>query len=59
MAGGERANSLITGAGEGANKRGRVDRERERMWGKVQERLTCGAGLAMGEAWARAGGGPS
>jgi hypothetical protein len=34
VAGGKRVDSLITGAGEGADKRGWVDGERERMQGK-------------------------
>jgi hypothetical protein len=46
VAGGEHADSLITGAGEGADKRGRVDREREDA-GKGEEWLTCGAGLVV------------
>jgi hypothetical protein len=55
----ERADSLITGEGEGADKQGpparerAVARERGRAW------LTGGAGLTVGAARARAGGGPS
>jgi hypothetical protein len=58
VVGGERANSLITGAGKGLTS-GAGLTEREQMRGKVQEWLTCGAGLAVGAARARAGGGPS
>jgi hypothetical protein len=58
VAGGDHAGSLITDAGEGADKRSRVDRERADA-GKGQERLTGGAGLVVGAVRARAGGGPS
>jgi hypothetical protein len=46
VAGGDRADSLITGAGEGADKRGQVDRE-----------IRCGerAGAADGWGWAGSG----
>jgi hypothetical protein len=44
VAGGDRAESLITGAGEGADKRGRVDRGGADA-GRGQERLTCRVGL--------------
>jgi hypothetical protein len=58
-AGGERADSLITGEGEGADKRGppakerAITRERGRAW------LTGGAGLTVSAVRARAGGGTS
>jgi hypothetical protein len=54
VAGGDRADSLITGVGEGANKRGRVDRGRGRAGaGRGPERLTCGVGLSVAGAGAR------
>jgi hypothetical protein len=49
VAGSERVDSLITVRGKGADKQRRVDRERVDA-GKVQERLTCGAGLTVGAA---------
>jgi hypothetical protein len=52
VAGVERVDSLITVRGKGADKQRRVDRERADA-GKVQERLTCGAGLTVGAARAR------
>jgi hypothetical protein len=52
VAGGDCADSLITGAGEGADKRGQVDRGRTGA-GRGQERLTCGVGLSVAGAGAR------
>jgi hypothetical protein len=51
VAGGERADSLITSAGEGADKRGRVGKERERMRGKGRS----GSRVGPGWQWRGAG----
>jgi hypothetical protein len=59
VAGGERADSLITGVGEGADKRGRVGKERESgCRGRVGAADVWGW-ASSGVVRARAGGGPS
>jgi hypothetical protein len=58
VAGDERVDGRSRARGEGVDERGQVDRERADA-GKVQERLTCGAGLAVGAVQARAEGGSS
>jgi hypothetical protein len=57
VAGGERTDSLITGEGDGADKQGLSARERAVAREGGRARLTCGAGLIVGTARARAGGG--
>jgi hypothetical protein len=59
VAGGKRADRLITGEGEGADKQGPPARERAVVRERGRARLTGGAGLTVGMARACAGGGPS